>query len=108
LTSRFAYVEFPDVTAAQTALTEFQGHYLDNRPIRLDFSQPRTNDSPGFGGRGGGRGGGGGGRGGFDRGGRGGGRGGFGGGNRGGGRGGLGFRGGRGGTPAFQGKRTTF
>ena len=92
------------MTSAQTALTQFQGHYLDNRPIRLDFSQPRNNDSPGFGGRGGS----GGGRGSFGRGDRGGGRGGFGGGNRDG-RGGLGFRGGRGGgAPVFRGKRTTF
>jgi nucleolin len=102
--NRFAYVEFSDVDSAQKALTEFQGHYVEGRALRLDFSQPRSNDGgSGFGGRGGG--GRGGGRGGFDRNGRGGGRGGFRGGDRGG-RGG-GFRGGRG-NSSFQGKRTTF
>jgi len=90
------------VASAQSALTEFQGHYLDSRPLRVDFSQPRSNDGGGFGGRGGGRGG-------FDRnGGRGGGRGGFRGGDRGGRGGGRGgFRGGRG-APSFAGKRTAF
>src|SRR5271170_5489925 len=102
---RFAYVEFGDVSTAQSVIDKYQGHYLDNRALRLDFSTPRdtSNTGGGFGGRGGRGGGGrGGGRGGFggDRGGRGGGRGG----------GGGGFRGGRGrgGMPQFQGKRTTF
>jgi len=106
-------VEFVDSNTAKAALEKFQGHYLNSRPLRLDFSTPRDNSnaSPG-----GGRGGFGGGRGGF-----GGGRGGFGGGfgggrgGRGGGRPGLGARGGRGGGGggrggfnSFQGKKTTF
>lgn len=100
----FGYVTFGSVEEAQAALEAMQGQYIEGRPIRLDFSQPRpqNNGSPrgGFGGRGGGRGG----RGGFNdrgRGGRGGGRG----------RGGFGGRGGstnRGGFGDFSGKKTTF
>ena len=110
--SSFAYVEFSDIDTAQKALNDFQGHYLDNRALRLDYSTPRNRDDSGRGGFGGGFGGRGGG-------GRGGGRGGFGGNNRGGfrggrggggggGRPGLGFRGGRGSSSSFQGKKTTF
>ena len=106
LRRRFAYVEFVDVNTAKAALEQFQGHLLNSRPLRLDFSTPRDNSnaSPG-----GGRGGFGGRRGGFG--------GGFGGGRggRGGGRPGLGARGGRGGGGggrggfnSFQGKKTTF
>jgi nucleolin len=117
----FAYVTFSSVEEAKAGLEAQQGAYIQGRPIRLDYSQPR--DQQGGGDRGGrGRG-----RGGFDRGGRGGfggGRGGRGGfndrGGRGGGRGGRGdFRGGRGrGAPRgttnrggfgdFSGKKVTF
>jgi nucleolin len=112
----FGYVTFASVEEATGALEAMQGGYVKNRPVRLDYSQPRqqNGDSParggggGFGGRGrGGRGGGGfGGRG------RGGDRGGFGG--RGGGGRGGGFRGGRGGSTNrggfgdYAGKKTTF
>lgn len=106
----FGYVSFGSVEEATTALEALQGHYLEGRPIRLDYSQPRpqNNGAPrggrgGFGGRGG--------RGGFgDRGGRGGrGRGGFGDrGGRGGARGGRGGSTNRGGFGDFSGKKTTF
>lgn len=79
----FGYVQYGNIEDAKKALEALQGEYIDNRPVRLDFSTPRPqNDRGGFGGNRGGRGGfgGRGGRGGF--GGRGG-RGGFGG-NRGG------------------------
>lgn len=110
----FGYVNYSSVDEAKAAMDAMQGADLEGRSLRLDFSQPRSNngDSPARGGRGGGRGGfGDRGRGGF--GGRGGGRGGFGDrGGRGGGRGGA--RGGRGGTTNrggfgdFSGKKTTF
>ena len=104
----FGYVEFYTLDEAKAAYEGMTGEMIAGRPIRVDYSQPRSNDSPrgGFGGgRGGGRG-----RGGFgDRGGRGGGRGGFndrGRGGRGGGRGGGSFN--RGGFGDFSGKKTTF
>jgi nucleolin len=102
----FGYVTFGSVDEAKTVLTAMQGAYIEGRPIRLDYSQPRpqNNGSPrgGFGGRGGGRGG----RGGFgDRGGRGGRGRGFG--DRGG-RGGRGGSTNRGGFGDFSGKKTTF
>ncbi|KAL3231711.1 Nuclear localization sequence-binding protein [Nakaseomyces bracarensis] len=70
----FGYVQFTTVDAAKSALEALQGEYIDNRPVRLDYSTPKPNNDGGN--RGGNRGGS---RGGF-RGGRGGGRG----GNRGG------------------------
>lgn len=103
----FGYVQYSSVEEATEAIEKLAGVSICGRPVRLDFSTPRTNtgDSPrggrgGFdrGGRGGGRG-----RGGFDRGGRGG-RGGDRGG-RGGGRGGSTNRGGFG---DFKGKKMTF
>ena len=109
----FGYVQFSSIEGATEAMEGMSGAQICGRPIRLDFSTPRTNtdDSPR-----GGRGGRGGGRGGFDRGGRGGGRGrgGFDRGGRGGGRGDRGGRGGRGGSTNrggfgdFQGKKMTF
>ena len=101
----FGYVQFSSVEEATQAMDKMNGVPIGGRPVRLDFSTPRSNtgDSPrgGRGGRGGGRG--------FDRGGRGGGRGrgGFGGdrGGRGGGRGGSTNRGGFG---DFKGKKMTF
>lgn len=107
----YGYVQFSSVEEARQALTDLQGAELAGRPMRLDFSTPRSNDGGGNrGGRGdrgdrGGRGG----RG--DRGGRGGrGMGGIGRGGRGG-RGGFGGRGGstnRGGFGDFAGQRMTF
>lgn len=102
----FGYVQYSSVEEATEAIEKLAGVSICGRPVRLDFSTPRTStgDSPrgrgGFdrGGRGGGRG-----RGGFDRGGRGG-RGGDRGG-RGGGRGGSTNRGGFG---DFKGKKMTF
>lgn len=108
----FGYVSFATVDEAKAALEAMQGAYIQNRAIRIDYSQPRPQnpDSPargGFGGRGG--------RGGFGGRGRGGARGDFGGrgGRGGGGRGGP--RGGgrfnttnRGGFGDFSGKKTTF
>lgn len=101
----FGYVTFASVDEAKAALEAMQGGYINNRPVRLDYSQPRpqNGDSPargGFGGRGGGRGGFGG------RGGRGGGRGGDRGGR--GGRGGRGASTNRGGFGDFSGRKTTF
>jgi nucleolin len=119
----FGYVTFASVDEAKAALEGMQGGYIENRPVRLDYSQPRPNngDSPGgrgggggFGGRGGGggRGFGGGGRGfgGRGGGGRGGGRGDFGGRGRGrgGDRGGRGASTNRGGFGDFSGRKTTF
>ncbi|KAF2480498.1 hypothetical protein BDY17DRAFT_326398 [Neohortaea acidophila] len=96
----FGYVEFSSIDESKAAFEALQGGDLAGRSMRLDYSTPRSNDSP-AGGRGGGRGG----RGGFgDRGGR----GGFGG--RGGGRGGFGDRGGRGGRGgggSFRGRGNT-
>ncbi|TDL14314.1 RNA-binding domain-containing protein [Rickenella mellea] len=101
----FGYVEFTDLESAKKAFESAQGLDVQGRPIRLDYSQPRSND--GGGGRG--RGGFGGGRGSF-----GGDRGSFGGdrgyGGRGGGRGrggdrGRGGRGGRGGDRGGRGGR---
>ena len=80
----FGYVEYGSVDEAEAALDAMKGAELSGRRLRLDYSQPRSDNGGGFGG---GRG-----RGGF--GGRGGGRG---GGGFGGGRGGGGFGGGRGG-----------
>lgn len=110
----FGYVTFGSVDEAKQVLESMQGEYIEGRPIRLDFSQPRPQNDGGsrggrggFGGRGGGgRGGGRGGRGGFnDRG-----RGGFGGrgGGRGGARGGRGASTNRGGFGDFAGKKMTF
>ncbi|KAJ5210891.1 Nucleotide-binding alpha-beta plait [Penicillium cf. griseofulvum] len=111
----FGYVQFSSIDEAKTAHAALNGHELEGRAIRLDFSTPRPagGDRGGFGGRGRGGGGGFGGRGG---GGRGGGRGGFGDrGGRGGGRGGFGDRGGRGGLnkgkgsiPEYKGTKVTF
>ena len=108
----FGYVEFGSVEEATEAFNNMKGAAICGRPIRVDYSTPRSNtgDSPrgGRGGRGGGRG--------FDRGGRGGGRGrggfgdrgGRGGGGRGGSRGGRGGTTNRGGFGDFQGKKMTF
>lgn len=101
----FGYVQFSSVDEARAALNDLQGTVVSGRPLRLDFTTPRSNDSQ-RGGHGGGRGG---------RAGRGG---------RGGGRGGAAGRGGRGpGTGAnatkanttkrsgfgeFSGKKVTF
>lgn len=94
----FGYVEFEDIEGATKAFEGANGHDIEGRSIRLDYSQPRDSFGGGRGGFGGGRGG--------DRGGRGGGRGGFGDrGGRGGGRGGFGDRGGRGGGRGFGGDR---
>ena len=100
----FGYVEFYTMDESKAAFEGMTGAQIAGRPIRVDYSTPRSNDSPrggGFGGRGGGRGRGG------DRGGRGG-RGGFN--DRG--RGGRGGRGGgsfnRGGFGDFSGKKMTF
>lgn len=106
----FGYVTFGSVDEARAALEAMQGQYIEGRPVRLDFSQPRPQNSGsprggrgGFGGRGG--------RGDFGgrgRGGRGG-RGGFGDrGGRGGSRGGRGASTNRGGFGDFAGKKTTF
>lgn len=103
----FGYVTFSSVAEATAALEAMNGSYIEGRPIRLDYSSPRpqNSDSP-AGGRG---------RGGFGGRGRGGdrGRGGFGGRGRGGdrGRGGRGGRGGstnRGGFGDFSGRKTSF
>ncbi|KAF5103757.1 hypothetical protein DV451_001238 [Geotrichum candidum] len=110
----FGYVQMSSVDEAKAALEALNGHSINGRPVRLDFSTPRDNNNSGgrggFGGRGGrgGRGGfgGRGGRGGFgDRGGRGG-RGGFG--DRGGRGGRGGFNRNSGGASSFQGKKTVF
>lgn len=88
----FGYVQYTNQEDAQKALDSLQGEYIDNRPVRLDFSTPRPPREEGDrrGGFGGDRRGGRGGFGGDRRGGR----GGFGGrgGNRGGNRGGFGGR----------------
>lgn len=109
----FGYVTFSTVEEASGALEAMQGSYLSNRPVRLDYSQPRPprDDNAGgrggrggFGGRGGGRG-----RGGFgDRGGRGGRGGSFGGRGRGAPRGGRGASTNRGGFGDFQGQKMSF
>ncbi|AAS53478.1 AFR107Wp [Eremothecium gossypii ATCC 10895] len=59
----FGYVQYGSVEEAQAALDALQGEYIDNRPVRIDFSSPRppqqggaTRGRGGFrGGRGGGR-----------------------------------------------------
>lgn len=58
----FGYVEFGDVDTAKKAYEGAQGSAVDGRNLRLDYSQPRSNDGGGGrgGGFGGGRGGGGG------------------------------------------------
>ncbi|OAP57131.1 hypothetical protein AYL99_07868 [Fonsecaea erecta] len=111
----YGYVTFATLDEAKSALEGAQGSYVKNRPLRVDYAQPRQQnvDAPargggfgGFGGRGG-RGGPRGGRGGSrDFGGRGG-RGGRGG-PRGGARGGRGGTTNRGGFGDFSGKKTTF
>ena len=59
----FGYVQYTNLDDAKKALDALQGEYIDNRPVRLDYSSPRPNNdggrggSRGFGGRGGGRGG---------------------------------------------------
>uniref|UniRef100_A0A0D6R2D1 RRM domain-containing protein n=1 Tax=Araucaria cunninghamii TaxID=56994 RepID=A0A0D6R2D1_ARACU len=104
----FGYVTFASIDEAKGAIEAMDGAYIEGRPVRLDFSQPRPQNSEssgrgrgGFGGGFGGRGGGGG------RGGRGGRGGSFGGGRggRGGSRGGTTNRGGFG---DFSGKKTSF
>ena len=118
----YGYVTFASTDEATYALGELQGHYVNGRPMRLDYSQPRPqNADGGRGGRGGrgdfrgrgrggfDRGGRGGGRGGFDRGGRGGRGGGFRGGDRGrGGRGGFAASTNRGGFNDFKGSKVNF
>lgn len=65
----FGYVEFVDIDSAKKAFEGAKGLDLGGRPLRLDYSQPRTEGGGGGGGGFGGRGGrGGGGRGGADRG----------------------------------------
>ena len=107
----FGYVQYGSIEDAKKAFEALQGEYINNRPVRLDYSIPKQN----FGGDRGGRGG----RGGFNRGGDRGGRGGRGGFNRGGDRGGRGgrdFGSGSNTSPlgaarqnaAFQGKKKTF
>lgn len=59
----FGYVQYSSVDEARTAFNELSGADFNGRPVRLDFSTPRTGGG-GRGGRGGGRGGRGGGRGG--------------------------------------------
>lgn len=104
----FGYVTFQNVEEATGALEAMQGAYISNRPIRLDYSQPRPpREEGGFGGRGGGRGGFGGRGRGNDRGGRGG-RGGFGGRGRGAPRGGRGASTNRGGFGDFSGQKKSF
>ncbi|OCK76261.1 RNA-binding domain-containing protein [Lepidopterella palustris CBS 459.81] len=103
----FGYVGFSSVDEAKAALEALNGANIAGRSIRLDFAQPRSDDSPRGGGFSGGRGRG---RGSFggDRGGRGRGRGSFG--DRGG-RGRGGSRGGsynRGGFGDFKGTKVTF
>ncbi|KIW86628.1 uncharacterized protein Z519_12753 [Cladophialophora bantiana CBS 173.52] len=102
----YGYVTFPTLDEAKAALEGAQGSYVKNRPMRVDYAQPRqqNGDTPARSGRGGPpRGGRGGGR---DFGGRGG-RGGRGG-ARGGARGGRGGTTNRGGFGDFSGKKTTF
>lgn len=53
----FGYVEFGKLEDAQKAIDALTGQEVDGRPIRLDFSTPRSNDGGDRGGRGGGRGG---------------------------------------------------
>ncbi|CAI4062627.1 Nsr1p SKDI_07G4090 [Saccharomyces kudriavzevii IFO 1802] len=59
----FGYVQFSSLEDSKKALESLQGEYIDNRPVRLDYSSPRPNNdggrggSRGFGGRGGARGG---------------------------------------------------
>lgn len=107
----FAFLTYSSVDEAKKAMDSMQGAEIRGRALRLDFSQPRqdNSDSRGRGGRGGGRGSfGDRGRGGF-RGGRGGGGRGFGDrGGRGNGRGGRGGTTNRGGMGDFSGKKTTF
>lgn len=101
----YCYVEFENRKSLEEALA-MNGALIEDRPLRVDVSEPRKKEGGGFGGRGGGRGGFGGDRGGYggDRGGdrgmdRVGDRGGYGG-DRGGDRGGRGGYGGdRGGEP---------
>lgn len=97
----YGYIQFSSVDEASQAFNDLQGADLAGRPMRLDFSTPRTDR--GDSGRGGGRGRGGapGGRGG--RGGRGGPRGG-----RGAPRGGRGGSTNRGGFGDYSGRKTTF
>lgn len=103
----YGYITFSSVDEAKDALEQLQGHYVNGRPVRLDFSQPRQNNDGGRGGRG--RGGfGGRGRGGFDRGGRGAGRGGARGDRGRGGRGGFAGSTNRGGFNDFKGSRVSF
>ncbi|CAG58749.1 uncharacterized protein GVI51_E02981 [Nakaseomyces glabratus] len=78
----FGYVQYTSIDDAKKALEALQGEYIDNRPVRLDYSTPKPNNG-GNGGNGGSRGGFRGGRGGNSGGFRGG-RGGNNGGNRGG------------------------
>lgn len=68
----FGYVQFGSVESAQKALEALNGEFLNNRPVRLDYSTPKPQNEGGrsFGGnrgRGGNRGGNRGGRGGFGR-----------------------------------------
>ena len=54
----FGYVQYGNIDDAKKALEALQGEYIDNRPVRLDYSTPRPqNDRGGFGGNRGGRGG---------------------------------------------------
>ncbi|KAL6945465.1 hypothetical protein ACO0QE_002921 [Hanseniaspora vineae] len=51
----FGYVQYGSIESAQDALNTLQGHYINNRPVRLDFSTPKPRNDRGgnFGGRGG-------------------------------------------------------
>lgn len=70
----FAFVELADRSEGESAISQFNGHMLNGRSIKVNEAKPQENNRGGGGGfnRGGGRGGGGG----FNRGGRGGGGGG--------------------------------
>ncbi|KAJ1056630.1 hypothetical protein FZC27_7592g415 [Saccharomyces cerevisiae] len=46
----FGYVQFSNMEDAKKALDALQGEYIDNRPVRLDFSSPRPNNDGGRGG----------------------------------------------------------
>lgn len=54
----YGYVEFSDIDSAKKAYSAMQGHEIDGRTLRLDFSNPRDNSGGGRGGFSGGRGGG--------------------------------------------------
>src|SRR5688572_13066319 len=53
----FGFVEMPDGTEAQAAISRFNGHNLDGRPLTVNEAKPREERSGGGGGRSGGGGG---------------------------------------------------